>query len=136
MITQYTTNYGTIPTDVANIVANSVALGDKYILMRTGEYEYSALVKTPYEDNAELLVFRRTSSNSTYTVTRSRADYAYQCYNEYYVYSNDGLGRSLDIPAYHATTSYSLGAIVIFCCLGILFKEVLLRPWLKSDRRS
>lgn len=135
MITQYTTSYGTIPSDFVNLVANSVALGDKYILMRTGEYEYTALVKTPYEDKAELIVCRRTSNNSTYTVTRSKADYAYQCYNEYYVYSNDGVGKSLDIPAYQATTSYGIGAIVIFLCLWILFKEVLFRPWLKSSRR-
>lgn len=134
MITQYDES-GSIPADVQNIVANSVSLGDYYILMRTGENRYSALIQNMITKSVEQLDFTRPTYNGMYEVTRSESTFDYSFDNEYYIYSNIGFGKSLDLPIYDAVTAYSVGGLVCFLVLFILLKEVLFRPWLSSKRR-
>ena len=47
MIRQYTDSYSSASSDIQNLIANKVALLDQYILMQTGQNEYTALIYNP-----------------------------------------------------------------------------------------
>lgn len=138
MITQYTDGYSNPSSDIQNLIANKVSLLDKYILMQTGQYEYTALV---YNSNTgkctEYTISRSSSSGySTYYTVSARSDAAFEYIvnNEYYVYSNVGYGKSLDLPAAEGVQSHSLVIICLVLLFGIMFKGVLFRC-LDSKRR-
>lgn len=131
MITQYTESYSSPSTDIQNIVANSVSLLDNYVLIQTGEYEYTALVKNLASKEVEKIVINRTSSsgyNTRYSVTRSVIDnFDYNISNEYYCYSNCGFGKSLDLPVYDGAVAYGLTALTVLVFFGVIFKGVLFK---------
>lgn len=131
MITQYTENYGSISTDIQNIVANNVKALDSYVLMQTGQYEYTALIYNNASKECEKIVFSRqsnTSYNSNYTVTRSEDTFEYKITNEYYVFSNVGQGKSLDISnLYTGITAHATAVIMLVICFAIVFKGVLFK---------
>lgn len=139
MITQYSgdTYYSAPSTEAQNIVANSVSPLDKYILMQTGKNEYTALIKNMVTGKVEKIVISRTDSSysSNYVVARSEStDFGYTATNEYYVYSNDGIGRSLSsIPSYQGILTYGMAFIVCLLSFAVLFKGVLFKC-LKSRR--
>lgn len=128
MITQYTDSYSSPSSDIQNIVANKIALLDEYILMQTGQYEYTALVYRNGLKECKQYTFTRisTSGYSTYyTVSESEADFEYTVSNEYYVFSNVGYGKSLDLPVYDGVISHCL---MIICCtlmFAVVFKGAL-----------
>lgn len=129
MITQYTDSFGSISSDIQNIVANKVSLLDQYVLMQTGQYSYTALVYNPCNKECKQYVISRTgySSGNYYTVSESDSTFDYSISNEYYVYSNIGYGKSLDLPVYPGVISHSL---VILCCLAlfaVVFKGALFK---------
>lgn len=132
MITQYTESYGSISADIQNIVANDISLMEEYILMQTEQYEWTALIRTVGTNNTREIVITRssgTSYNNTYSVTRNdyTGDFGATISNEYYVYSNMGYGKSLDLPVYQGVTSWSL---MIICCVlmfAIVFKGALFK---------
>ncbi|MBQ8740739.1 MAG: hypothetical protein IJY79_04225 [Clostridia bacterium] len=137
MITQYTDSYSSPSSDIQNLVANKIALLDQYILMQTGQYEYTALV---YNSNTKECVEYTISRSSTssysnyYTVSESESDFEYTVSNEYYVYSNVGYGKSLDLPVYDGVISHCL---MIMCCLAmfaVVFKGALF-PCIKAIRK-
>lgn len=135
MISQYTDSYSSPPSDVQNLISNKVALADYYILMQTGQYEYTALVKNPAtNETTKYRIYRNTSSYSSYyNIETTTSDFDFNVTNEYYVYSNVGYGKYLDLPVYQGVTSHCL---IIICCVlmfGIVFKGVLL-PCLKRRR--
>lgn len=138
MITQYTGGYSNPPSDVQNIVANKVSLLDSYILFQTGENEYKAIVYNNASKKGKQYTFSRGNSsyNSYYTVSSSDVDtFEYTVSNEYYVYSNDGVGKSLSLPVMEGVTAH---AVVIMCCLvmfAVVFKGVLFKC-LRKQRRS
>ena len=131
MITQYTESYSSPSADVQNIVANSVSLIDQYVLIQTGQYEYTALIKNMASKNIEKIVISRNSTsgyNTQYNVKRSQTeDFTYQVTNEYYTYSNCGFGKSLDIPAYDGAVTYGITAITVVLFFAIMFKGVLFK---------
>lgn len=131
MITQYTDNYGSIGTDIQNIVANNVKALDSYVLMQTGQYEYTALIYNNASKECEKIVFSRqsnTSYNSNYTVTRSEDTFEYKITNEYYVYSNVGQGKSLDLSnLYTGIIAHATAVIMLVICFAIVFKGVLFK---------
>ena len=138
MITQYSNNgsFGSPSADIQNIVANSVSVLDQYILFQTGQNEYTALIKNLASKEVEQIVISRSSSSgsSAYSVNRSSvADFEYSVSNEYYTYSNVGIGKSLDIPSYEGIQTYGLTFIVCVLCFAILFKGALFKC-LKSKR--
>ena len=105
MIKQYTESYGTISADIQNIVANDISLGENYILMQTGQYEWTALIrKIGVNEVREIVITRSpgTGYNNQYTVSRDdyTKEFGATITNEYYVYSDMGYGRSLDLPVY------------------------------------
>lgn len=135
MIKQYTNSYSSPSADIQNIVANSVSILDQYILMQTGEYEYTALVKNIANREVEQIKLTRspaTGYNTQYTVTRQNgAEFDYTVTNEYYVYSNVGYGKSLDIPAYEGVRTYGLTALTVLVFFMVVFKGALFK-WLRK----
>lgn len=131
MIRQYTTSYSSPSSDIQNIVANSVSVLDQYILMQTGEYEYTALIKNMASKDVEEIVVRRNTSsgyNNQYTVLRQNgSDFDFMVSNEYYVYSNVGYGKSLDIPAYEGICTYGITAITVLIFFMVVFKGALFK---------
>lgn len=128
MIDQYS-EYGSIPADVQNFVANKCSLLDRYVLFQTGEYQYGAIVFDPIRKTGTEYLFTRSSNyNSSYTVRSSKVqEMTYLIDNEYYVYSNDGVGKSLDLPVYSAATAWSLTALCVLVFFGVMFKGVLFK---------
>lgn len=137
MITQYTESYSSPSSDIQNLVANKIALLDQYILMQTGQYEYTALVYNSNTKECVEYTISRSSSgsyNNYYTVSEAAADFEYTVSNEYYVYSNVGYGKSLDLPVYDGVISHCL---MIMCCLAmfaVVFKGALF-PCIKAIRK-
>lgn len=132
MIKQYTDSYSTISSDIQNIVANDISLGENYILMQTGQYEWTALIrKIGVNKCREIVITRLTGSgyNNQYTVSRNdyTGEFGATITNEYYVYSDMGYGRSLDLPVYEGVTSWCM---IIICCLlmfAVVFKGALFK---------
>lgn len=129
MITQYTGGYSSIPADIQNLIANKCNILDRYIIMQTGEYEFTGLIYDPCTKNCKQYTISRSSSNynSYYTVTERAGDFEYTVNNEYYVYSNDGYGKSLDLPITEQVTAFSM--LIVSCVLmfAIVFKGVLFK---------
>lgn len=130
MITQYTESYSNPGSDIQNLIANKVSLLDSYVLMQTGQYEYTALVyNNASKQGTQYTISRGSSSyNNYYTVTETAIDsFEYTCSNEYYVYSNDGVGKSLDLPVMEGVTAH---ATIIMCCIvmfAVIFKGALFK---------
>ena len=131
MITQYTDNYSSCPTEIQNIVANDIALLEEYVLMQTGQYEWTAQIHQIGTNKTREIVFTRSSSsnyNSYYNVERKENITFESTYtNEYYVFSNMGFGKSLDLPVYDGVISWCL---MIICCIlmfAVVFKGALFK---------
>ena len=131
MITQYSSSYSSISSDIQNLVANSVSVLDKYVLMQTGEYEFTALIKNLASKEVEEITISRTSGSNystTYSVTRKDVDeFDYEVSNEYYTFSNCGFGKSLDIPAYEGIRTYGLTALTVLVFFMVVFKGALFK---------
>lgn len=125
MITQHS-EYGSITADIQNLVANSISVLDSYILMQTGQYEWRALIKNQATNEVEEIIVTRSSGGSfgnNYTVRRvDGSEFKYQVNNEYYVYSNVGYGKSLDIPSYEGVRTYGITALTCLVFLMVVFK--------------
>lgn len=138
MIRQYTDSFSSPSSDIQNLIANKIGLLDEYILMQTGQYEYTALVYNPNTKKCTEYTITRSSSSgySNYfsVDVSSDAEFEYTVSNEYYVYSNVGYGKSLDLPAAEGVQSHSLVIICLVLLFGIMFKGVLFRC-LDSKRR-
>lgn len=136
MITQYRDSYSTPSSEIQNLIANKVALLDQYILMQTGQYEYTALIYNPNTKKCTEYTITRSSSSgysNYYTISESEADFEYTVSNEYYVFSNIGYGRSLTLPVYDGVQSFSM---IVICCtliLGIVFERVFF-SWRRQRR--
>lgn len=129
MITQ-SSDYGSIGADVQNLVANSVSVLDQYILMQTGEYEYTALIKNLASKDVEKIVIKRDTVNydKKYYVERSNgSNFDYIVSNEYYVFSNVGIGKSLNIPSYEGIRTYGMTALTVLVFFMVMFKGALFK---------
>lgn len=129
MITQ-SSDYGSIGADVQNLVANSVSVLDQYILMQTGEYEYTALIKNLASKDVEKIVIRRDVGNydKKYHVERSNgSNFDYNVSNEYYVFSNVGIGKSLNIPSYEGIRTYGMTSLTVLVFFMVMFKGALFK---------
>lgn len=131
-MTQYT-DYGTIPQGVRDLIANKCALLDQYILMQTGQYEYSALIRNPNTGEVTQITVTRASNYSTYTVSETDGDWAFEVTNEYYCYSNVGYGAALDLPVVEGVTAHATIILACVLMLAVVFKGALF-PW--SKKRS
>ncbi len=128
-MTQYT-DYGSIPQAVRDLIANKISLLDSYILMQTGDQQYTALVNKPALGCKQYVISRTGNYNNQYSVSESVGTWEYTVRNEYYVYSNVGYGAALDLPVVDHSIAH---ASVIMACalmLAIVFKGALF-PCLK-----
>ena len=127
MITQYTTSYSVPPSDVQAVVNARVAPLDRYIIMQTGDYRYTALIQKGVTKEVEQLVISRNTGNysSPWTVTESAGEFEYKVTCPFYVVSNVGLGRQLDLLCWRGITAWSLAIIAAVVCLWVVFKGVL-----------
>ena len=140
MITQYTNSNGYSSVDSATqaVVANKISLLDKYVLMQTGDYEWTALVQYTMTKKTTRYTITRNSTgySSPYSVRSSEnADFDYNIINEYYVFTNVGQGRALDLPVYEGLQTH---ALAIMCCVlmfAIVFKGVLFKCLDRLRRR-
>lgn len=128
-MTQYTESYSTCPTQIQNIVANDLRILDSYVLMQTGQYEWTAQIEEIGTHKTRQIKFTRPTSNySNYIVTRTDdIEFDMNIQNEYYVYSNVGYGNSLDLPIWKSTTSVSLMIISCTLLFAIIFKGALFK---------
>ena len=124
-MTQYT-DYGSIPQAVRDLVANKISLLDSYILMQTGEYQYTALVNKPGLGCKEYTI-HRSGNYGYYTVTESEGTWEYTVSNEYYCYSNVGYGSALSLPVAELSTAHASVILACALMLAIVFKGVLFR---------
>ena len=132
MIKQYTDNYSTISADIQNIVANDVALLEDYVLLQTGQYEWTALINTRGINKCRFIKITRltgTGVNNQYTVSMGEysGEFGASVVNEYYTYSNVGIGRSIDLPIYDTAVSYSMVFISCLFAFAVVFKGVLFK---------
>lgn len=128
MITQYTDSYSSIPSQVVSIVNNKCSLLDKFIIMQTGDRQYSALIYNVCSKKGKQYVFHRSSSNSYYTVSESDiSSFDYTVTNEYYVYSNDGIGQTVDLMVYHGVTAHATVIVSLFVMFAVIFKGALFK---------
>lgn len=129
-MTQYT-DYGSIPQTVRDLIANKISLLDSYILMQTGQNEYTALVNKPGLNECRQYRVYRTGNYSTYAVEESAGVWDYTVRNEYYCYSNVGYGVALDLPVTELATAHATVILACALMLAIVFKGVLF-PCLKK----
>lgn len=130
MINQYTESNSAPSSDIQNLIANKIALLDQYVLMQTGQYEWTGLVYNPNTKNCtEYIVKRSTSTgyNNYYTVEEKSSEFDFNVNNEYYVFSNVGYGRSLSLPVHEGVQSHSLIIICLLLLFGVVFKGVLFK---------
>ena len=123
-MTQYT-DYGSIPQAVRDLVANKISLLDSYILMQTGEYQYTALVNKPGLGCRQYTIQRSSNYGQQYTVKESVGTWDYTVTNEYYCYSNVGYGAALSLPVAELSTAHASVILACALMLAIVFKGVL-----------
>ena len=128
MITQITGDFSSIPSQVVSIVNNKCSLLDKFIIMQTGDRQYSALVYNVCSKKGKQYVFKRPYNESYYTVIESDiSSFDYTVTNEYYVYSNDGVGQSVDLMVYHGATAHAVVIVSLFVMFAVIFKGALFK---------
>lgn len=128
MITQYTDKYSNIPSQVVSIVNNKCSLLDKFIIMQTGDRQYTALVYNVCSKKGKQYVFSRPYNDSYFTVSESDiSSFDYSVSNEYYVYSNDGIGQTVDLMVYHGSTAHAVVIVSLFVMFAVIFKGALFK---------
>ncbi len=128
-MTQFT-EYGSVPQAVRDLIANKISLLDSYILMQTGDQQFTALVNKPALGCKQYVISRTGNYGNQYMVTESAGTWDYTVRNEYYVYSNVGYGAALDLPVVEHTTAHASAILACALMLAIVFKGVLF-PCLK-----
>lgn len=130
MIRQYTDSYSSIPSQVVSIVNNKCSLLDKFIIMQTGDRQYTALIYNVCSKKGKQYDFSRSSNYNTnyYTVTeRDISSFDYTVTNEYYVYSNDGIGQTVDLMVYHGATAHAVVIVSLFAMFAVIFKGAMFK---------
>lgn len=132
-MTQYADSTS-VPSAVQTVVANKISLLDSYILMQTGQYEYTALIYKPGLNKCRQYTFTRSGNyNSQYSVVESVGNWDFSISNECYCYSNVGYGSALDLPVVDLSIAHSTVILACALMLAIVFKGVLF-PCLKKKR--
>lgn len=131
-MTQYT-DYGSIPQAVRDLVANKCKLLDQYILMQTGQTEYTALIRNPNTKEVTQIHVYRASNYGTYLVDITEGAWDFSVTNEYYCYSNVGYGAALDLPVIEGVTAHATVILACVLMFAIVFKGVLF-PCLRRKR--
>lgn len=126
MITQYS-EYGTVPSAALNLMYSKISVLDEYIICRTGENQYTAMIRSPATKETTEIVVQRvgTGYTNTWEVTEQPSNWGYNVKNEYYVYSNIGIGTMQVLPCHEITQTYCMAGFICVLFLAIMFKGVL-----------
>ena len=127
--------YTSVPQTIRDVVANKCHLLDEYILMQTGQYEYTALIHNPILDETRKLVFTRASNYGSYNLVQTSGVWDFSVTNEYYCFSNIGYGAALDLPVVEGVQAHAGAVLVCVLMLAIMFKGVLFPCLDRSKRR-
>ena len=130
MITQYQNSNGgySLPgSSYINYFKNYIMPTDNYLIMQDGQYSYVCLVDRVVGDDYLIRITRSDSYSSVYTSEKVvTEDLNYTVYNDYYVYSNLGIGSKLDIDY----SPFICGFLAVLCgalAFNAIFGGVLLR---------
>ena len=130
MITQYQNSSGgySLPgSSYINYFKNYIMPTDNYLIMQDGLYSYVCLVDRVVGDDYLIRISRSDSYSSLYTTEKIVTDdLTYTVYNDYYVYSNLGIGNKLDIDY----SPFICGFLAVLCgvlAFNAIFGGVLLR---------
>ena len=118
-------DYGTIPQMVRDIVANKVKLLDEYILLQTGEYEHTALIHDLVTGEVLKIVFTRDKDSYSYAVSETEGEWDFYVSNQYYCYSNVGLGAALDLPVVEAVQAHASVVLTVVLMFLVVFRSTL-----------
>lgn len=129
MITQVSDDYSFANSNVVDFCKSKVSLLDKYILLQDGNNHWTLLLKKPSGGVESYAISTKSSTGYNYSVNHSSSSsFDYRVNNEFYVYSNVGVGKSFtSLPVHEGATCFSL--VFIACCLSlaIFFKGVLFK---------
>lgn len=134
-ISQY--DNSTVPTAALNLFYSKLGILDEYIIMATGDYQFTCLARDIVTGECTSYVVNRysgTNFNTYYDLTTTTSDWSYSISNEYYVYSNIGVGTMQVLPVHTMLMSWALTGIVCICALAIVFKGALY-PCLRRIKR-
>ena len=126
---QYIDSYSIAPSQIISVLENRIGIFDQYFLMQTGQYVWTAWVKSPIRSEYDVYTFTRGSQySSSYSLSISSsasldADFS----NEMYVYSNLGVGGSLTCSQLPYFTAYSSMAIICIISIYTFFR--VLKNW-------
>ena len=130
MITQYQNSSGgySLPgSSYVDYFKNYIMPTDNYLIMQEDQYSYVCLIDRLVGNDYLIRVIRSNSYSSVYTSEKIVTDdLSYTVYNDYYVYSNLGIGSKLDIDY----SPFICGFLAVLCCVlafKAIFGGVLLR---------
>lgn len=126
---QYIDSYSSAPAQVISVLENKIGVFDQYFLMQTGQYVWTAWVKSPIRQEYDVYTFTRGNqhSYSYFLSASSSASLDANFSNEMYVYSNMGLGGSLTCSQLDYFTAYSSMAIICIISIYTFFR--VLKNW-------
>lgn len=125
-IIQY--EYSTVPSTAKSLFYSKIGILDQYVIMTTGEYEYTLLCRNIADGNVRQFEITRTSYNtgSYYECTEvSNPTWEYTITHEYYVYSNTGMGIMETLPVHAIISSWAMVGIVCIAAMAVVFKGAL-----------
>lgn len=117
--------YTTIPQQVRDIVANKCKLLDEYILLQTGEREYTALIRDMVTDEVTCYTFTRAADYGVYSMLETVGTWEYTVRNEYYCYSNIGYGAALELPVMEGVQAHSAVVFTVVLMFLVVFRSTL-----------
>lgn len=110
---------------------SKISILDKYVILKTDEYEYSALVyNTATKETVEYRFYRSMQSGYTNIwniETIANREFTYNITNEYYAVSNVGYGKQLDLDVYQSIPAFCTAIMCITLIFSIVFKGVLFK---------
>ena len=118
-----------VPSTVKNLFYSKIGVLDQYVIMATGEYEYTLLARNITDDTVrqyEITRYKNSSYDNYYEcIEVSNPTWDYTITHEYYVYSNTGQGIMETLPVHAIISSWSMVGIVCIAALAVVFKGAL-----------
>ena len=126
-ITQYDNE--TVPSIAKNLFYSKIGILDEYVIMATGDYEYTLLVRNIVDDTVrqyEITRYKNGSYDNYYEcIEVSNPTWDYTINHEYYVYSNTGQGIMETLPVHAIISSWAMVGVVCIAALAVVFKGAL-----------
>lgn len=122
-MTQYN-YYSEIPDRILEIVASRCRVLDEYIVFQSGEAEYVAMIRDMVTGDVTQLLFRRSASG-VYSMIESAGVWEWNITNEFYCYSNVGLGSVLDLPVYDGVQAHFAVVFTVVLMFLVVFRSSL-----------